>query len=451
MEDDLTGAPGCPRDSQIGTVTVMTRVADIRPQPAPLYNMAPPPGEAAEFAFDALGLGIYTHIMGGVNSAGEYELGSDTSEILARQSNPVLAAQVQLWGNPSDAIHDGMRGKCGFADFGSCPLVERAETPFLTMPSSCRPTLTATAATASWEEPANFHVRDAELEDPLGNPTGTDGCNALDFEPTIEAKPTTDLSDAPTGLDFNLHVPQTEGIEELATANFKDVEVALPAGIAVNPSGANGLGACSPAQLGLTSGVGNLPVRDRRQSRPSAPTTPRSARSKSSRRFWTTRSPAPSTSPSPTATPSARSWRSTSRSTTPRPASSPSSPARCRRIPSHRPAHHDLRRQPRAADRRRRAQGLRRPPGGAADPARLRQPHGHLGDRPLERPPKAPTPLPPTPSRPRPRPRARAPARASEAQAPNAPSFERRHDRPRGRCLLALRLEARAAPTAPSA
>ena len=37
-----------------------------------------------------------------------------------------------------------------------------------------------------------------------------EGCNALSFEPTIEARPTTNLADAPSGLEFNLHVPQSE-------------------------------------------------------------------------------------------------------------------------------------------------------------------------------------------------------------------------------------------------
>ena len=54
-----------------------------------------------------------------------------------------------------------------------------------------------------------LHHRGAELEDSLGNPTGTSGCNQLQFNPTIETKPTTNLADAPSGLDVNLHVPQT--------------------------------------------------------------------------------------------------------------------------------------------------------------------------------------------------------------------------------------------------
>jgi hypothetical protein len=256
MEDDAGGV-GCPWASQIGTVAISTRLAEIDPESAPLYNMVPPPGVAAEFAFDAFGLGIYTHVMGGVNSAGEYELGSDTSEILARQSNPVTAAQVQLWGNPSDVIHDAMRGNCGFKFKGTCPLAERTNTPFLTMPSSCRSSLSATASTADWEEPGNFHNRSVLVEDSLSDPTATDGCNQLEFKPTVEVKPSTNLADSPSGLDVNLHVPQTTGIEDLATANFKDVKLTFPKGMAVNPASANGQGSCSSSQIGLSTPIGD--------------------------------------------------------------------------------------------------------------------------------------------------------------------------------------------------
>jgi hypothetical protein len=257
---------GCPDASQAGSVTALTEIGGgvgVFPVASPLYNMVPPPGVAAEFGFDAAGVGIYVHLMAGVNSAGEYEIVSESNDVLAKALNPILGVQAQLWGSPSDPSHDPTRGECSVAPSSSCSTpVERLDIPFLTMPSSCRPSLTATAVADSWENPAQKMERSAEVEDPSnGDPTSTDGCNQLDFSPTIEAKPTTNLSDAPTGLDFKLHNPQTEKFEELSTANFKDVKVTFPEGMTVNPSGANGLGACSAAQFGLTSGVGQAPVR----------------------------------------------------------------------------------------------------------------------------------------------------------------------------------------------
>jgi hypothetical protein len=263
IELNAEGGATCPLASQVGTVYVETSLEKgYQPIPTALYNMVPPPGAAAEFGFNAVNVGIFVHLLGRVNSAGQYELAADTPNILARPFDPVLGSQVHLWGNPSDAAHDYMRGQpcSGFA--GCVVTVERRDAPFLTMPSSCRSALTATGEVDSWEDPTTKMGRFTNFEDPAdGAATPTVGCNAVEFEPQVSAKPTTNLSDAPTGLEFSLHVPQTEHIGELATANFKDVSVAFPSGFAVNPAGANGLAACTPAQFGLTSGVGKLPVR----------------------------------------------------------------------------------------------------------------------------------------------------------------------------------------------
>jgi hypothetical protein len=233
----LGGGGGCPPESQVGTVTLQTvQTAPVEIDTQPLYNMIPPPGAAAELAFNAIGVGIFVHLLGGLDAAGNYEFAAAADELPA--TAPFLGLQVQLWGDPPGST-----------------------APFLTMPSSCRPSLTANASVTSWEDPQEVS-RAAELEDPAdGTPVPTTGCNAPEFEPTIEAKPTTNLADSPTGLDFALHLPQEESFESLAEATLKDASVTLPQGMALNPSGANGLAACSPAQFGLASAPGQLPLR----------------------------------------------------------------------------------------------------------------------------------------------------------------------------------------------
>jgi hypothetical protein len=249
----------CPAASQVGIAMVVTNIRALEPKSSPLYNMVPPPGVAAELGFDAADVGIYVHLTGGVNSAGEYELAAEASSAIALPLLPFLSFQAQLWGNPSDPAHDLVRGNCAGSPRASCLRpVERRRAPFLTMPSSCRESLTATAVANSWESPSQEVNAGTEVEDSLGAPIPSNGCNSLDFAPTISAKPTTNLSDAPTGLDFNLHVPQTNDIDELATANFKDVKVTFPPGMTVNPSGANGLGACGLAQIGFQPSEGKI-------------------------------------------------------------------------------------------------------------------------------------------------------------------------------------------------
>ena len=42
----------------------------------------------------------------------DYGIFATTNDTLARAPNPVLAGQAQLWGDPSDPIHDHVRGEC---------------------------------------------------------------------------------------------------------------------------------------------------------------------------------------------------------------------------------------------------------------------------------------------------------------------------------------------------
>ena len=54
-------------------------------------------------------------------------------------------------------------------------------------------------------------------------------------------------------MRIDLHIPQGEQPEGLAQADLRGAVVTLPSGITLNPSAANGLDACAPAQIGLSS------------------------------------------------------------------------------------------------------------------------------------------------------------------------------------------------------
>jgi hypothetical protein len=54
-----------------------------------------------------------------------------------------------------------------------------------------------------------------------------------------------------TGVGVDVHLPAVEAPEGLAEANLHKAVVALPQGMVVNPSAANGLQACSEEQFGL--------------------------------------------------------------------------------------------------------------------------------------------------------------------------------------------------------
>jgi hypothetical protein len=79
------------------------------------------------------------------------------------------------------------------------------------------------------------------------------GCAKLKFPPTITASP--DVSDASSssGLTVGVHVPQTAALNPagLAESALRDTTVALPAGVAINPAGGDGLEACSEGLAGF--------------------------------------------------------------------------------------------------------------------------------------------------------------------------------------------------------
>ncbi len=245
----------CPDGSAVGVVHPIIGLGGFA-NPSfsePVYNMVPPPGYAAAFAFNVGGFGIFAHLLGGVNSAGEYEITSTTRDIL--QYGQISGISMDLWGNPSDASHDSRRGQCAYPNGTGSPPCQtaRINVPLLTMPSHCSTDpLTTTISVDSWEERGRFVSGSSHTEDEAGNPAGVSGCNALEFKPQISSKATTNLADTPTGLDFKIHQPQNNDIDGLSTANLKDVTVTLPEGMTLNPSAANGLGACTKAQMGYS-------------------------------------------------------------------------------------------------------------------------------------------------------------------------------------------------------
>ena len=212
----------------------------------PLYNLEPGGAYPAEFGSE----GGLPHLLPfDVRSGADYGITSDTVRILA--ASPIRFLRVRFWGVPANPGHEASRNGGGGCP-GSGPITchpTEPEVALLRNPTSCTGRQTMTARADTWAEPGQFVTKTTELE-------AVSGCEKLKFEPSLEAQPTTSVADSPAGLDMDLHVPQDvnkEGREEpgsLATADLRDAKVVLPAGMTVNPSSADGLDACSEAQVG---------------------------------------------------------------------------------------------------------------------------------------------------------------------------------------------------------
>lgn len=257
-EAQLTGAGGCPKESEIGIANVTTLggiqgVAGIAT--SPIYAMVTPPGHAAVLATDIARVGIFAHVLASVRTEGDYGVNAATPDVLAFGSEPIFNVQAQIWGDVAAPSLDGIRDTCLQSGEEDCSITGNG-TAFFTMPADCPGTqLPFEVSADTWEEPEEegFELHHAlyESADLTGNPVSVKGCGETPFEPSISIEPETKVADSPTGLDFTLHQAQHTGTQERASSPLKDATVLFPAGMAVNPSQAAGLGACTEAEIGF--------------------------------------------------------------------------------------------------------------------------------------------------------------------------------------------------------
>lgn len=203
----------CPGDTQIGIAEVglPAFLAENTRVVIPLFNMTPPKGVAGRIGFSLVGFNSFQDAT--VRSAGDYGL---TISDLGVPDVELIDFKERIWGVPGASGHDAERqclAGAGEEHFIFGCASEAPPVPFLTLPTSCSEPLETSIGVDSVENPGVFDTKTV-LSEEEGTPAGMDGCNHLEFAPTISAQPTTSLSDAPTGLDFKLHVPQPPAVQQ---------------------------------------------------------------------------------------------------------------------------------------------------------------------------------------------------------------------------------------------
>ncbi len=262
LQHDREGiAQGCPIGSQVGILTL--RQANGKSGnsanatgAAPVYNMVPPSGMPGQLAFVVFGYPVTIDF--GVRTGSDYGLTASLPDLSGEL--PATGSTLTIWGVPADPSHDDQRcpGPLATAECdGTLPGTQEPhpaglpEVPFLTLPSSCEGPQTTTIGADSWQEPGSFLTDSFTTHEEVGNPIGFDGCNQLGFSPSIAVQPDTSVADSASGLQVDLSVPQSEDPTGLATPDLKTAVVTLPPGVSVDPSAADGLAACAPAQISL--------------------------------------------------------------------------------------------------------------------------------------------------------------------------------------------------------
>jgi len=167
---------------------------------------------------------------------------------------------VVVWGNPADPSHNPLRGHCVNNSLdgqpltlGACDAEGAEEKPFLRLPSDCASPMVALMSFNVWPNPTSFASA-------LSASPAPGECEAVPFAPGFATLPETSAGDAPTGMVAKVHIPQPQEVDAPASADLRKTVVTLPEGLLVNPATANGLAACTPEQIGLTSAVGAEPA-----------------------------------------------------------------------------------------------------------------------------------------------------------------------------------------------
>ncbi len=225
----------CPPESKLGKLDLnwgRTKSAGtfFGKEGEPLFNMVPPRGVALQLGIPYINPNLF--INNGAAAGGDYPIRS--SIVNAPPAAPVLLSRLTI------------------------PGVAPSGKPFWTLPSGCHGPLRSTIEVDSYEEPGKMAKGEYLSQNAAGALVGLTGCSLLRFPPTISVQPDTTNASSSSGLTVNVDVPQTaaQNPHGLAESSLRDTTVALPEGVAINPSGGNGLEACSEGLAGFEIGRG---------------------------------------------------------------------------------------------------------------------------------------------------------------------------------------------------
>jgi hypothetical protein len=241
-QDFEGGSPHCSPNTQVGILRAV--IPGLGQVFGPIYNMVAPPGVAAQFGFSAVGNNALQSAS--VRSEDGYGVEVGTFDIPLETS----AVEETIWGVPAEPGHDDERGKTAAEHNGPPVSSDAPRLPFLTMSANCDAPLQITVKADSKLAPGVFAEESALSLDGGGNPAPLAGCDSVPFQPKVSATPTTHLTSNPSGLDFELKLPNQGLLSPggIAETEPKKTVVTLPQGVTVNPSLAEGISVCTEAQ-----------------------------------------------------------------------------------------------------------------------------------------------------------------------------------------------------------
>jgi hypothetical protein len=248
----------CPAGSKVGreevTVALKLEIPNPAPPPATLpknfvippseaqetkvtvYNIEPKPGEPALFGFKVGAAQEEVFLTTDVSWESDYH---ENFTIVTPPESPIFKTLK------SRLVNLGRSG----------------DGTYITNPTTCfSPTtpnekLYSTFFRASAREdpnpifPSGSSAVEARVESSSGTKLQQVGCDTVPFTPAVNVSPGTANVDSPAAADVVTSVPFKTGGTEQSQSHLRRAQVTLPSGMGLNPSGSNGLAACTDPQF----------------------------------------------------------------------------------------------------------------------------------------------------------------------------------------------------------
>jgi hypothetical protein len=229
----------CPQESSLGNLQLMWSheiAAGSYEFDQSAYEMVPPHGVALQVGINYIEPNLFINSQ--LRAGGDYPIEATLRDI--PPGAPVLVSRLTLHGVAGEGV---------------------TRKPFLTLPTGCHGPLRSSILADSYQEPgrwvgkAGSPVPFSEVtRNGAGQPVTLTGCSKLTFPPAITVQPDTSDASTSSGLTVGVHLPQTAAFnpEGLGESGLRDTTVILPEGVTINPSGGDGLEACSESLVGFT-------------------------------------------------------------------------------------------------------------------------------------------------------------------------------------------------------
>jgi hypothetical protein len=222
-------------DPLLGTVVPAPIEADV-------YNIAPPPGEPARFGLELLGKEIF--LKADVAWAGDFHEGFTIAVPKALELPGLEGVILQ-----NRLVFDGTAGDGTFITTPSTCLGEATPGPSGDLYATYLLASSYAEETGGYAFPQSAEPR---FKSPIPPGTSPKECGSIPYAPALGVDPGTAQTDSPAGAAVEVDVPH---IADPGKAGKQDssvtraAQVALPAGMGINPAAANGLQTCTDAQF----------------------------------------------------------------------------------------------------------------------------------------------------------------------------------------------------------